>query len=328
MISMSTIYDIITGKILTETQDNAIGEEGNKLKLKQGSYQNCIKHVQNLKISLPEAEIKSEKNAETKTVPFPSSAKEKIMRIVPYETLDLRVGSPSQYGVISVKKNMFENMNRRGNDILKKEPRLGVEEVSVQGNELDNSNEVVDVKEPTTAQVVLEENPINSEEISDSSTISFEEYNEKLRKARDLFLQEKLEADRMEELARKSEEALNMKAVEAAEVDKRYISMKTREEENSRTISDLYEKQYRTLVLDRERMQRAIEEAKRKDEENNAKLNELQESIDQMNEKIQQKAGKIADQEATIESLSQFNENDFETGVYSYSQEEQGRRIA
>lgn len=328
MISMSTIYDIITGKILTETQDNKIGEEGNKLKLKQVSYQNCIKHVQNLKISLPETEIKRETKAETKTIPFLASAKEKVMRIVPYETLDLRVGGPSQYGVISVKENMFKNMNRKGNDILKKEPRLGVEEVSVPKNEVDNNNEVVDRKEPTTTKVVLEENPINSEEISDSSTISFEEYNKKLEEARALFLQKKTEADRLKESARKSEEELNIQAVKAAEADKRYMDMEKQVERNIATINDLYKKQYETLVLDLKEIQGAIEEAKRKDEENNAKLNELQESIDQMNIKIKQKAETIADQEETIANLSQFNGNDFETDVYSYSQEEQGRRIA
>lgn len=289
----------ITQNVLRDSSDHFPDKIGNKIKLKDESYSNCIRHIENVPfhVEAPSQVISPKTN----------------LNVLYNENMDFRNGARQPIGV---KESMLTNIESHA--------KVRVDSVSEVGETVINhpveENKIIDFPASTS---------ISS---SDSGLSVNDRFNE-ISNARQLVQDAMTRADQAEQEAKQSEETLNKLSIEDAETQKKLEEAETRKSVIEEKIIAALNSQADTLANTRKKYEDLIVEANNRRDQSIIRIEDVRNRIQSTNERLSQVENEIASQQQILDALSQleisssaptFNDSDiledYQVGV--------GRRVA
>lgn len=252
---MEPIKDIIQ-KEITEVFDNPIDQTGNKIKLRNVSHENLVKHLKNI----PYKTKKGDKIKDSKV----NQEKEKVeWELKPVESMEY-IGVAQK--PINVKQSMLEN-------IIKHSEVINPEEKNMMDN-----NEVSETKENQTEKIIInKETSINSNE--SNAQLNVENDFEEIKFIRQEVLNKKLEAEQAQKEADESDKTVQELGVQYTEVQKQLQEAKTRNKEMKKKVLAALRSQSDTLNNAKKQYESVIEDANKRKEANQNKIAEINPKI-------------------------------------------------
>ena len=255
-------------------------QSGNKIRLREISFNNFLRHVQN--------------------VPFRAT-------FAVLENYDAVLGT-GQKKPINVKENMFNNIIKHNG--FSKQSDVGPlsSEVNVESRSSDVSQQVDSVSDDNKNSLNNSDNNASTEidRVVNRDNVAFDD----ISNARELIFNAKAEADKANADALKSEQELSKLSVEETEVQKKLQDAMSRQREIKRQISLALENQQTILLEAREKYNSVISEANRKKEENQNKIIQFQTRIDNTKKQISEIENDISEQQNVLNALRDFGNYD------------------
>lgn len=321
----------ISDGILENFPDNV----GNKIRLREVSFANLIRHVASIPFSAKD---------DSKTVEYTSSFE------IAEEPIDsLLVG---QNKPISVKKNMLENIIKHSGYFNKVESPVEINNAQGdQANNSDFSNNENSIVTDNNASFIMDpsfytqdsdtssaekddaissnfDENTNSEEKNDVSFDSDKVVFDDIANARELIIHAKKDAEEAEVRAQKSDEELSRISVEETEVQKRLQDAIARQREIRKQISIAMENQRLTLAEVKKRYDSVILDANRRKEENQSKISEFQNRIVGTQQQITEIENDISEQQNILNALRDLEEQNSTSFSNTDDQQMIKRRVA
>lgn len=255
-------------------------QSGNKIRLREISFNNFLRHVQN--------------------VPFRAT-------FAVLENYDAVLGA-GQKKPINVKENMFNNIIKHNGFSKQSDVSSLSSEVNVESRSSDVSQQVNFVSDDNKNSLNNSDNDASTEvdRVVNRDNVAFDD----LSNARELIFNAKAEADKANADALKSEQELSKLSVEETEVQKKLQDAMSRQREIKRQISLALENQQTILLEAREKYNSVISEANRKKEENQNKIIQFQTRIDNTKKQISEIENDISEQQNVLNALRDFGNYD------------------
>ena len=255
-------------------------QSGNKIRLREISFNNFLRHVQN--------------------VPFRAT-------FAVLENYDAVLGA-GQKKPINVKENMFNNIIKHNGFSKQSDVSSLSSEVNVESRSSDVSQQVNFVSDDNKNSLNNSDNDASTEvdRVVNRDNVAFDD----LSNARELIFNAKAEADKANADALKSEQELSKLSVEETEVQKKLQDAMSRQREIKRQISLALENQQTILLEARKKYNSVISEANRKKEENQNKIIQFQTRIDNTKKQISEIENDISEQQNVLNALRDFGNYD------------------
>lgn len=263
--------------IKTGILENYPDQMGNKIRLREISYANSLRHVA--------------------SIPFNSLSKFEI--IEPIDSLLMGKSKP-----INVKENMFNNVIK--NSGYKLENKI-LATSSVSENSKTKQEEI-----PNEVSSAISQDSSVLQNDSNTSSFSADPFNGEsvefadIANVRNIIINAKMEAEKAEASAIESDEQLSKVSVEETEVEKRLQDAIIRQKEIRNQISIALENQRTTLIEARKRYDTMILDANRRKEENQNKIVEFQSRIDGTKKQISEIENDISEQQNILNALKEL----------------------
>lgn len=255
-------------------------QSGNKIRLREISFNNFLRHVQN--------------------VPFRAT-------FAVLENYDAVLGA-GQKKPINVKENMFNNIIKHNGFSKQSDVGSLSGEINVESRSSDVSQQVNSVSDDNKNSLNNSDNDASTEvdRVVNRDNVAFDD----ISNARELIFNAKAEADKANADALKSEQELSKLSVEETEVQKKLQDAMSRQREIKRQISLALENQQTILLEAREKYNSVISEANRKKEENQNKIIQFQTRIDNTKKQISEIENDISEQQNVLNALRDFGNYD------------------
>lgn len=255
-------------------------QSGNKIRLREISFNNFLRHVQN--------------------VPFRAT-------FAVLENYDAVLGA-GQKKPINVKENMFNNIIKHNGFSKQSDVSSLSSEVNVESRSSDVSQQVNFVSDDNKNSLNNSDNDASTEvdRVVNRDNVAFDD----LSNARELIFNAKAEADKANADALKSEQELSKLSVEETEVQKKLQDAMSRQREIKKQISLALENQQTILLEARKKYNSVISEANRKKEENQNKIIQFQTRIDNTKKQISEIENDISEQQNVLNALRDFGNYD------------------
>lgn len=255
-------------------------QSGNKIRLREISFNNFLRHVQN--------------------VPFRAT-------FAVLENYDAVLGA-GQKKPINVKENMFNNIIKHNGFSKQSDVSSLSSEVNVESRSSDVSQQVNFVSDDNKNSLNNLDNDASTEvdRVVNRDNVAFDD----LSNARELIFNAKAEADKANADALKSEQELSKLSVEETEVQKKLQDAMSRQREIKKQISLALENQQTILLEARKKYNSVISEANRKKEENQNKIIQFQTRIDNTKKQISEIENDISEQQNVLNALRDFGNYD------------------
>ena len=259
---------------------NYPNQSGNKIRLREISFNNFLRHVQN--------------------VPFHAT-------FAVLENYDAVLGA-GQKKPINVKENMFNNIIKHNGFSKQSDVSSLSSEVNVESRSSDVSQQVNFVSDDNKNSLNNSDNDASTEvdRVVNRDNVAFDD----LSNARELIFNAKAEADKANADALKSEQELSKLSVEETEVQKKLQDAMSRQREIKKQISLALENQQTILLEARKKYNSVISEANRKKEENQNKIIQFQTRIDNTKKQISEIENDISEQQNVLNALRDFGNYD------------------
>lgn len=255
-------------------------QSGNKIRLREISFNNFLRHVQN--------------------VPFRAT-------FSVLENYDVVLGA-GQKKPINVKENMFNNIIKHNGFSKQSDVGSLSSEVNAEGRSFDVSQQVNSVSDDNENSLNNSDNNAFTEidGVINRDNVAFDD----ISNARELIINAKAEAEKANADALKSEQELSKLSVEETEVQKKLQDAMSRQREIKKQISLALENQQTILLEAREKYNSVISEANRKKEENQNKIIQFQTRIDNTKKQISEIENDISEQQNVLSALRDFGNYD------------------
>ena len=255
-------------------------QSGNKIRLREISFNNFLRHVQN--------------------VPFRAT-------FAVLENYDAVLGT-GQKKPINVKENMFNNIIKHNGFSKQSDVSSLSSEVNVESRSSDVSQQVNSVSDDNKNSLNNSDNNASTEidRVVNRDNVAFDD----ISNARELIFNAKAEADKANADALKSEQELSKLSVEETEVQKKLQDAMSRQREIKKQISLALENQQTILLEARKKYNSVISEANRKKEENQNKIIQFQTRIDNTKKQISEIENDISEQQNVLNALRDFGNYD------------------
>lgn len=255
-------------------------QSGNKIRLREISFNNFLRHVQN--------------------VPFRAT-------FAVLENYDAVLGA-GQKKPINVKENMFNNIIKHNGFSKQSDVSSLSGEINVESRSSDVSQQVNFVSDDNKNSLNNSDNDASTEvdRVVNRDNVAFDD----LSNARELIFNAKAEADKANADALKSEQELSKLSVEETEVQKKLQDAMSRQREIKKQISLALENQQTILLEARKKYNSVISEANRKKEENQNKIIQFQTRIDNTKKQISEIENDISEQQNVLNALRDFGNYD------------------
>lgn len=255
-------------------------QSGNKIRLREISFNNFLRHVQN--------------------VPFRAT-------FAVLENYDAVLGA-GQKKPINVKENMFNNIIKHNGFSKQSNVSSLSSEVNVESRSSDVSQQVNSVSDDNKNSLNNSDNDASTEidRVVNRDNVAFDD----ISNARELIFNAKAEADKANADALKSEQELSKLSVEETEVQKKLQDAMSRQREIKKQISLALENQQTILLEARKKYNSVISEANRKKEENQNKIIQFQTRIDNTKKQISEIEDDISEQQNVLNALRDFGNYD------------------
>lgn len=255
-------------------------QSGNKIRLREISFNNFLRHVQN--------------------VPFRAT-------FAVLENYDAVLGT-GQKKPINVKENMFNNIIKHNGFSKQSDVSSLSSEVNVESRSSDVSQQVNSVSDDNKNSLNNSDNnaPTEIDRVVNRDNVAFDD----ISNARELIFNAKAEADKANADALKSEQELSKLSVEETEVQKKLQDAMSRQREIKKQISLALENQQTILLEARKKYNSVISEANRKKEENQNKIIQFQTRIDNTKKQISEIENDISEQQNVLNALRDFGNYD------------------
>ncbi len=255
-------------------------QSGNKIRLREISFNNFLRHVQN--------------------VPFRAT-------FAVLENYDAVLGA-GQKKPINVKENMFNNIIKHNGFSKQSDVSSLSSEVNVESRSSDVSQQVNFVSDDNKNSLNNSDNDASTEvdRVVNRDNVAFDD----ISNARELIFNAKAEADKANADALKSEQELSKLSVEETEVQKKLQDAMSRQREIKKQISLALENQQTILLEARKKYNSVISEANRKKEENQNKIIQFQTRIDNTKKQISEIENDISEQQNVLNALRDFGNYD------------------
>lgn len=255
-------------------------QSGNKIRLREISFNNFLRHVQN--------------------VPFRAT-------FAVLENYDAVLGT-GQKKPINVKENMFNNIIKHNGFSKQSDVSSLSSEVNVESRSSDVSQQVNSVSDDNKNSLNNSDNDASTEidRVVNRDNVAFDD----ISNARELIFNAKAEADKANADALKSEQELSKLSVEETEVQKKLQDAMSRQREIKKQISLALENQQTILLEARKKYNSVISEANRKKEENQNKIIQFQTRIDNTKKQISEIENDISEQQNVLNALRDFGNYD------------------
>ncbi len=255
-------------------------QSGNKIRLREISFNNFLRHVQN--------------------VPFRAT-------FAVLENYDAVLGA-GQKKPINVKENMFNNIIKHNGFSKQSDVSSLSSEVNVESRSSDVSQQVNSVSDDNKNSLNNSDNDASTEvdRVVNRDNVAFDD----ISNARELIFNAKAEADKANADALKSEQELSKLSVEETEVQKKLQDAMSRQREIKKQISLALENQQTILLEARKKYNSVISEANKKKEENQNKIIQFQTRIDNTKKQISEIENDISEQQNVLNALRDFGNYD------------------
>lgn len=255
-------------------------QSGNKIRLREISFNNFLRHVQN--------------------VPFRAT-------FAVLENYDAVLGT-GQKKPINVKENMFNNIIKHNGFSKQSDVSSLSSEVNVESRSSDVSQQVNSVSDDNKNSLNNSDNNASTEidRVVNRDNVAFDD----ISNTRELIFNAKAEADKANADALKSEQELSKLSVEETEVQKKLQDAMSRQREIKKQISLALENQQTILLEARKKYNSVISEANRKKEENQNKIIQFQTRIDNTKKQISEIENDISEQQNVLNALRDFGNYD------------------
>lgn len=255
-------------------------QSGNKIRLREISFNNFLRHVQN--------------------VPFRAT-------FAVLENYDAVLGA-GQKKPINVKENMFNNIIKHNGFSKQSDVGSLSSEVNVESRSSDVSQQINSVSDDNKNSLNNSDNNASTEidRVVNRDNVAFDD----ISNARELIFNAKAEAEKANADALKSEQELSKLSVEETEVQKKLQDAMSRQREIKKQISLALENQQTILLEARKKYNSVISEANRKKEENQNKIIQFQTRIDNTKKQISEIENDISEQQNVLNALRDFGNYD------------------
>lgn len=274
-------------------------QSGNKIRLREISFNNFLRHVQN--------------------VPFRAT-------FAVLENYDAVLGA-GQKKPINVKENMFNNIIKHNGFSKQSDVSSLSSEVNVESRSSDVSQQVNSVSDGNKNSLNNSDNDASTEvdRVVNRDNVAFDD----ISNARELIFNAKAEADKANADALKSEQELSKLSVEETEVQKKLQDAMSRQREIKKQISLALENQQTILLEARKKYNSVISEANRKKEENQNKIIQFQTRIDNTKKQISEIENDISEQQNVLNALRDFgNYDDYMQSIGTETSDVAEKKIA
>lgn len=313
---MEPIKDI-TQKEIKEVFDNPVDQAGNKIKLRNVSHENLVRHLQNIP-------YKKENVEKTKTSNTNSQKEKSEWTLTAKESMEcIEIAKKP----INVKENMIENIRKHSEKMDLEDKKLDTTSIETKEEQNEQTQKLSDEKTKDINNNNNKQEEIASSKKDKSSTeLNIDEDFEEIKNIRQEVLNKKEAAEQAQKEADESDKTVQELGIQYTEVQKQLQEAKAKNKEMKQKVLVALRSQSTTLINAKKQYESLIEDANKRKELNQNKIAEINPKIKTVEDETISLNNDTAKAEEFLNAI--YSNNIVEFPYENMNEEEKIRKIA